>query len=270
MNLIRKLAAASVLTFAASASQAAVVDNFNYTLDLQWLGASFSSGSVNSTTTFTPTELSWGYIYGDYKNGYYNQYPDYARSALVISDSTVKGAISTDGSTVNANMFTHYNSVINGTYKTLEKAQLAVTVNLGVNGVGTVQNLTTIFDVYFIETPNTGGTCAWGPCDNDIFAILSVDPKLNDLTRSFTYNGQEYSFSYFETTANLNPLSSTACAAAGVNGACYGFTTLEGNNTTVKFALSVTAVPEPETYAMMLAGLGLIGAVVRRRRTPRS
>lgn len=29
---------------------------------------------------------------------------------------------------------------------------------------------------------------------------------------------------------------------------------------------SVTAVPEPETYAMLLAGLGLVGAAVRRRR----
>ena len=31
-------------------------------------------------------------------------------------------------------------------------------------------------------------------------------------------------------------------------------------------ALNVTAVPEPETYAMMLAGLGLMGGMVRRRR----
>lgn len=29
---------------------------------------------------------------------------------------------------------------------------------------------------------------------------------------------------------------------------------------------SVTAVPEPETYAMLLAGLGLMGAVARRRK----
>ncbi|RFP13975.1 PEP-CTERM sorting domain-containing protein [Duganella sp. BJB488] len=30
--------------------------------------------------------------------------------------------------------------------------------------------------------------------------------------------------------------------------------------------VSVTAVPEPETYAMLLGGLGLVGAVVRRRK----
>jgi hypothetical protein len=32
------------------------------------------------------------------------------------------------------------------------------------------------------------------------------------------------------------------------------------------FSLNVTAVPEPETYALMLAGLGLLGFVARRRK----
>jgi hypothetical protein len=31
-------------------------------------------------------------------------------------------------------------------------------------------------------------------------------------------------------------------------------------------SITVTAVPEPETYAMLLAGLGLVGAFVRRRK----
>jgi hypothetical protein len=33
--------------------------------------------------------------------------------------------------------------------------------------------------------------------------------------------------------------------------------------------ISVPAVPEPETYAMMMAGLGLMGFVVRRRKETR-
>ena len=41
----------------------------------------------------------------------------------------------------------------------------------------------------------------------------------------------------------------------------YGFASQD----TVSYAVAVSAVPEPETYALLLAGLGLMGAVVRRR-----
>lgn len=33
-------------------------------------------------------------------------------------------------------------------------------------------------------------------------------------------------------------------------------------------SVPVNPVPEPETYAMLLAGLGLMGAVIRRRSAP--
>ncbi|HQY23214.1 MAG TPA: FxDxF family PEP-CTERM protein, partial [Gammaproteobacteria bacterium] len=35
---------------------------------------------------------------------------------------------------------------------------------------------------------------------------------------------------------------------------------------TASYAVALSAVPEPETYAMLLAGLGLIGFSIRRRR----
>lgn len=38
-------------------------------------------------------------------------------------------------------------------------------------------------------------------------------------------------------------------------------------NNSGKFVVEITAVPEPETYAMLMAGLGLLGAVARRRKT---
>ncbi|MDO8450814.1 MAG: PEP-CTERM sorting domain-containing protein [Rhodoferax sp.] len=48
---------------------------------------------------------------------------------------------------------------------------------------------------------------------------------------------------------------------ASLGGTEYGLWTLQGD--VLKF--SVTAVPEPESYAMLLAGLGLMGAIARRR-----
>ena len=45
----------------------------------------------------------------------------------------------------------------------------------------------------------------------------------------------------------------------------YGLGTI-GIGKTVTFGYSIAAVPEPETYALMLAGLGLIGFTARRRK----
>jgi hypothetical protein len=42
----------------------------------------------------------------------------------------------------------------------------------------------------------------------------------------------------------------------------YGGTT----DLTIKSVKLVSSVPEPESYAMLLAGLGLVGTIVARRR----
>ncbi len=58
-------------------------------------------------------------------------------------------------------------------------------------------------------------------------------------------------------------LFNVANSAAGATQ--YTFN-LYAHPTNQDFLLSVTAVPEPETYAMLLTGIGLLGAVARRRK----
>ena len=55
--------------------------------------------------------------------------------------------------------------------------------------------------------------------------------------------------------------------ASGINdqGAVIGYAS--NTNTDLTYGFVLTPVPEPETYTMLLVGLGLIGVVSRRRST---
>lgn len=70
-----------------------------------------------------------------------------------------------------------------------------------------------------------------------------------------------------QTTTGDVPYASLAelKAALAVGG---NWTTLAASNTVpiVADVLAVTAVPEPSSYALLLAGLGVVGAIARRRR----
>jgi hypothetical protein len=94
-------------------------------------------------------------------------------------------------------------------------------------------------------------TISTGPVTNIDFTSASI----NGLTFAFnsTPGGGEYGFTLpgFLT----GPLVLTVMGTAGAN-ASYGGT------------LNVSAVPEPETWAMMLGGLGLVGFMARRRKKP--
>jgi len=270
---ISSLILGSAIALAASSAQAAVVDNWDFVLDMKWditPGKTiFTTGLPGTSpgaglTGIAPTEISWGAAYGTF----FNKDPYKARSGFRIHQPHVTGNIGTSFAgqpvtTVDANMFTHYNGDLSGTFKTLKQASMDVTVQLKLPGTNdTVVNLNKTFDVHFYETTNFAGQCEWGPCANDVFAVISE----MDLVSTFTYAGVQYTLNYFETTNQIKPLSDAACIKMGFSdGSCYGFTTPEDRATTVKFNFSITAVPEPETWAMLLAGLGIVGMTAKRR-----
>ena len=66
--------------------------------------------------------------------------------------------------------------------------------------------------------------------------------------------------------SNVAAGSYTLTIAATQGGAGGILPWMKLDDVSVKVTATVPAVPEPESYAMLLAGLGLVGAVARRRR----
>jgi len=62
-----------------------------------------------------------------------------------------------------------------------------------------------------------------------------------------------------------NQLANTAVSWDGGSGYTYRNVSGTGLNSNLSFGLQIAAVPEPETYAMFLIGLGLVGLRARRK-----
>ncbi len=110
------------------------------------------------------------------------------------------------------------------------------------------------------DTGNSNGSCAptIGSADGSInkrdpYFTVSLDPG------SYIYAMGDYRTTTEEAIARLNAgdtLRNSTLADSGAYRITFSSTA----------AFSVSAVPEPETCAMLLAGLGLMGTIARRRR----
>lgn len=69
-------------------------------------------------------------------------------------------------------------------------------------------------------------------------------------------------YATFDNAAGLNNTTISQLSAVGVNGAFVA----ANDAAEIGSPGTIAAVPEADTYAMMLAGLGLIGAVLRKQR----
>ena len=133
-------------------------------------------------------------------------------------------------------------------------------------------------------TPSVNQGASFDPTSNGTYVwTLSFDLSgYNPATASFTGqfaadNSATVSLNgnLIGTSGGYTSFSSFAASSgfvAGLNVLSFVVTNVaqsSGNPTGLRaefLTSSVTAVPEPETYAMLLAGLGLMGAVVRRRK----
>jgi hypothetical protein len=125
--------------------------------------------------------------------------------------------------------------------------------------------VTVTFSWAFLSLETTASDFAFVALNNDVvkFADATSVPLASNFTGAFAdfnsvnwvYNTGSYTYN-----ANSNGTQSFALGVVDVND--YTTTSeLRVDNISVQ----ITAVPEPETFAMLLAGLGLVGGVVRRR-----
>jgi len=103
---------------------------------------------------------------------------------------------------------------------------------------------------------------------NEIFGSLIGKSAITGLTVSLSGPGGSIPLTL--TSTGDNSFGSTKYSTIGIFGAgSYSFTasgTGGTNGSTYLMNLSAAPVPEPEGYAMLLAGLGLVGVMVVKRR----
>ena len=141
----------------------------------------------------------------------------------------------------------------NGTQDSASAIVTGVTGDFAADGITAFSTIGTVYDFVFSPLAALGSN-VWsvaGTTDTYTFTLTSVSISAQNGTTLSLVGSGYVSGSDFDQTAGL-----------------WNFTgNPNGNSGTFSFSsgASVTPVPEPEIYAMMAAGLGLMGFVARRR-----
>lgn len=272
MKLIPKFAAIGAAILVASAPASAIVTSWDYSVSSLFTAATYT-GSGGTLQTLPSASLTWG-VPNPAGNG--------QQSSLVIGNSPAIGTVDTYlGSSPPASppylgfstSLTHNNNVINGGSTSLLTAILTNTVALDplIPDNPAMPGMIIPFSIAFTETPNVAPCAAnsppGNPC-NDIFVLTG-----GLLNQTFDYDDgtglSTYFVNIFPTTGGvLSILSDSACAAAGQASGCLGFTTVEGQSTTLAFGFTISTQPlnVPEPGILALLGVGLLGLFSLRRR----
>ena len=135
------------------------------------------------------------------------------------------------------------------------------------NGPG-LSSITSFALPYFNDAGITGIT---GPADwswvQASDPVFGVPPTVLRWTTSLNPVGPDSSLSGFGFTSTFAPVKGPYALGFDSGAVLLGDPPITGSPKTLEagFTVPVTTVPEPETYALMLAGLGLLGLAARRR-----
>jgi hypothetical protein len=98
----------------------------------------------------------------------------------------------------------------------------------------------------------------------NVGGVDQSDTQERDMVSTFDVRDDGSTIGVHNSWSGQLSVSFSNTSAVDASGTMRGFVSTEGNSAIWD---GVTPVPEPETYAMLLGGLGLIGALGRRRRT---
>jgi hypothetical protein len=137
---------------------------------------------------------------------------------------------------------------------------------------GTLSTSVGVSDVHVVGSFNDTFSFTMGTGTGALGSLVGLD-LLGDLTMQYRFGvGATPVWSSFSSSFAVPSDPNTGAYAlyqtfAGLTAGTKYWINLKGTATDAYYSATLAPVPEPETYAMLLAGLGLIGTIARRRKT---